>query len=751
MSGDDTAPADDRGGANCHYTPIVATVATPYADAAPGYLSLGWSPLPIPPGAKFPPPAGYTGHGGLYANGPDVYGWAQNGKGGHNVAIRLPDTVIGLDVDAYDGKQGEATMLEAIDRLGDLPHTYVSTSRDDLSGIRLYRVPQGRTWADRLGAGVEVVHHGHRYVMAPPSVHPNGAVYRCLGPDRDTCPLPAPGDLPDLPEAWVAELDRGSADEVSAKASVAGSEVRAFLREAPSGAPCRYVDRLVTEAVDGLTGAGSRHDHAREYVAKMVRAADQGHHGAGAALDTLHGAFLGAVAGEAGHDPGEWERLVSGAVGLVRAAPTAEKDKGCCGTQAADTPLVEFWGSRPVLDAVHGWARARMAAPPAVLAVVLARVIACTPPNVVLPPIIGGEVSLNLFFALVGNAGGGKGAAERAGAAAIDLGGVTEFRETSAGSGEGIAHLFMRRVKRTVEQHTEAALLSVPEVDTLAGLKHRQGSTLMPELRKAWMGERLGFAYADPSKALPVPQHRYRLNLLIGVQPLRAGVLVEDADGGTPQRLGWLTTTDPGMPDETPDPPPRIRWRRPTWPHAVHGLSVLPVCDTAQQVIRAAHLARQRGDGDALDGHALLCRLKVAAALGILDGRAEVNEQDWHLAGLVMEHSAATRQMVVDRLSRQRRESNVAQGEAEAVREVIKHDRVHDTEVQRASRAITRHLRRAGGWVNHGPLRRTLTGRLREHFEDAVDRLITAGQVEHETTVSGGQEVRRYRLIDGAE
>lgn len=78
------------------------------------------------------------------ASGADVTEWINECHCGHwNLAIRLPETVIGLDVDAYDGKPGEETMLARIDELGDLPKAPRSSSRPDdkVSGIRFYRVP----------------------------------------------------------------------------------------------------------------------------------------------------------------------------------------------------------------------------------------------------------------------------------------------------------------------------------------------------------------------------------------------------------------------------------------------------------------------------------------------------------------------------------------------------------------------------------------------------------------------------------
>ena len=135
----------------------------------------------MPRGHKDPPPEGYTGRAGLDASGPDIQAWIDDGKADCNVVLRLPDDVIGLDVDAYDGKLGKQTMLDAIKRLGPLPATCVITSRDDgVSGIRPYRVPSGRRWRE-LGPGVEVIQRGWRYMMGPGSIHPDtGATYRCL-------------------------------------------------------------------------------------------------------------------------------------------------------------------------------------------------------------------------------------------------------------------------------------------------------------------------------------------------------------------------------------------------------------------------------------------------------------------------------------------------------------------------------------------------------------------------------------------
>lgn len=56
---------------------------------------------------------------------------------------RLPAGVLGIDVDAYDGKNGKQTLEDWAQQWGPLPPTYVITARcDGVSGIRLYRIPE---------------------------------------------------------------------------------------------------------------------------------------------------------------------------------------------------------------------------------------------------------------------------------------------------------------------------------------------------------------------------------------------------------------------------------------------------------------------------------------------------------------------------------------------------------------------------------------------------------------------------------
>jgi len=59
------------------------------------------------------------------------------------------------------------------------PPTWIVTSRSDgKSGIRLFRCDlPGPFRASFDGGDVDVIHHGHRYVGPPPSLHPEGRTY----------------------------------------------------------------------------------------------------------------------------------------------------------------------------------------------------------------------------------------------------------------------------------------------------------------------------------------------------------------------------------------------------------------------------------------------------------------------------------------------------------------------------------------------------------------------------------------------
>jgi hypothetical protein len=376
-----------------------------------------------------------------------------------------------------------------------------------------------------------------------------------------------------------------------------------------------------------------------------------------------------------------------------------------------------FWSSRPVLQHVLTLARARGVGPWAVLGAALARAVATIPPDIALPGIIGGRMSLNLFIALVGPSGGGKGAAEAAAMAGFTFGLVDTV---PLGTGEGIARTFRPIGTKPDEPNpVTAAIFTAPEIDTVTAIASRHGSTLSAELRKVYSGEQLGFGNAGKDARVIVPAGSYRACLTIGVQPLRSDALLGASDGGLPQRFTWLPTSDPDAPDEPSKDPGTWKVPEPSWLRAVGSTYDLIVPEIAVGAIRAHRLAVLREDPnvDPLDGHALLTRLKVAAALMALDGRTIIDSTDWSLAGHIMDVSTYTRERCHRALIEQSRNQNTARALATADREEI----ISDRKVQRCKDGILRRLdRQGGGPIQQRELRRGLKSDIRDNFDAAA-------------------------------
>jgi hypothetical protein len=187
---------------------LLQHAGAPYRAAQAAWGPRGWTVLPLPPGRKCEPPAGFTGRAGGTPTAEQTQAWLATNAGG-NAALRLPAGVLGLDVDAYSGKRGHLTWAEHCRRFGEPPPTWTITSREDgLSGIRLFRHSGSSRYRSALeGGDVDLIHMTHRYAVLPPSLHPEGRTYLLLGPSgAPTADVPRPTDLPHLPSAWDAAL-----------------------------------------------------------------------------------------------------------------------------------------------------------------------------------------------------------------------------------------------------------------------------------------------------------------------------------------------------------------------------------------------------------------------------------------------------------------------------------------------------------------------------------------------------------------
>ncbi len=202
-----------------------------YARGAPLYRKGGWrGVLPLPPREKAPPPTGFTGDDGKWPADEQIGRWIADEPANANLGLRVDYGFVGIDVDAYGDKVGAVTLAEGERQWGPLPLTFRSTARidDEVSGIRLFKVPLGLVFRDPkfvLDDGsqvghIDIIQPHHRFIVAWPSWHPKvEARYRWFD-DRihELMPegsVPSVDEIPELPQAWVEGLSRDTVrDEV---------------------------------------------------------------------------------------------------------------------------------------------------------------------------------------------------------------------------------------------------------------------------------------------------------------------------------------------------------------------------------------------------------------------------------------------------------------------------------------------------------------------------------------------------------
>ena len=442
--------------------------------------------------------------------------------------------------------------------------------------------------------------------------------------------------------------------------------------------------------------------------------------------------------------------------------------------------------SSEILQHVAHFADARSAERFGVTFGVVMRAVLAIPPQVVLPPTIGGEVSLNMLLAVVGESGGGKGTTDKTASAAVVFshGGRYALPAQAmlpVGTGEGINRTFARAERDpagsgriVLHWHTDRAFFGCRDIATWNALMSRQGSTLVPELLKAWMGEELGFANAEKERRVVLPMHSYRLCLSAGVQPDNGAILLNEQArrDGVPQRFLWMPVrpgearTRRGAGDARIDP---LTVALPTFgidpmvtpitdadtdgggfDTGAHDLVPIGVATSiAQEIIDADAVKDLDPFGrstDPLAGHRLLAQLKLAAGLAVLHNRTDVTAEEWQWAERLIQVSSAVVH-VVDVESTTAAERDAARkGHLDGHRLAAADVTRNNVSVQTVMERLPRYLREHPGWVSHSALRRSLTSKFRQHFDDATLALLDEGTIVVRRAERLGRQVVEYKV-----
>lgn len=179
-------------------------------------------------------------------------------------------------------------------------------------------------------------------MIAWPSIHPRtGQQYRWLGPDRTLMPegkVPRVEDIPELPQAWVIELEKNSLREEVfdgsapnrprlSDAVIAEEVYESLTRLTDTGSADNVIAARLQKALLELTaGAGSRYETARDHVAALMRFHSLGRAGVPSALAELFSVYVMEVADTRPRQvaEAEFKRCTEGAALLIAASAPSD-------------------------------------------------------------------------------------------------------------------------------------------------------------------------------------------------------------------------------------------------------------------------------------------------------------------------------------------------------------------------------------------------------------------------------------------
>ena len=298
---------------------------SPFHTAARDYFQAGYLPIPLPEGKKFPPPKGVPND--VEYNERQLGQWLKGIYEGRdkpdlrykNIGCIVPDDVVVIDV---DGPAARETLVEMEEQYGALPPTWISFRGDPDRYHLWFRTPARLTWPGKLAPGIDIIYRHYRYMVLPPSVHPDGGQYRWANMGRNGLKmspnyLPEPDEFSDMPDRWLTLAgDKGFVHRERAKV-----DSRLWIKEHGKGEPCPELKRVLKRhQVDIRKHAegGGLHDAMVNAVWAIMTEISAGHVGGAKILRGLKRTFLDQAEDTGRRGVGaaetEWSRACLGAI-----------------------------------------------------------------------------------------------------------------------------------------------------------------------------------------------------------------------------------------------------------------------------------------------------------------------------------------------------------------------------------------------------------------------------------------------------
>jgi len=417
-------------------------------------------------------------------------------------------------------------------------------------------------------------------------------------------------------------------------------------------------------------------------------------------------------------------------------------------------PEIDLWSMTPRMKHVFQAGASQGRNPRALLICLLARILAEAPAGIYLPGIedggIGKAAALNLGVALVGSSGQGKTMIIEN---SMKLLGRVQTDHTPS-TGQGLLQAYLKWDDTTGENRLKndpRAIFTEDEIEKLGALGTDTGSTLFGEIRTMLTGGSTGSMNATRDRQRTLPAGSYNFQFIVGVQPSKAGVLLDGHDAGTPQRFVWVQVTDPASALRPEDRPP---WPGPLgWDDAFFETlrTIDPVVRYPDWIKRELEehdykVSLEKSEGGELSrfGHYNLLRLKVSAAVAFLHESDVIEDLHVEIADMLLASSKQTQlecerfvfQTAFDRKKAARKSDERVNEELgkEKLAKLVKNARGHLVAAK-------------GEWVNWQTMRPA--ARDRPEYEQSVwDAVKEMDDVEFKEEPFGSKVSKHARIID---